>query len=89
MVKALIVIDVQTKYMDKYDSGLIDRINERIRKAQAEGIAEAGQIRQILAHEGIKPVAQIEADRVLVLCRAAKHQSPHALRGKLRFERLH
>ena len=39
MAKALIVIDVQTKYMDKYDPGLIDRINGRIRKAETEGIS--------------------------------------------------
>ncbi len=39
MDKALIVIDVQTKYMDKYDSNLINRINERIREAKAEELS--------------------------------------------------
>ena len=31
---ALIVIDMQRKYMDKYDSGLIERVNSRILKAK-------------------------------------------------------
>ena len=37
MAKALLVIDVQAKYMDKYDHALMERINERIKKASDDG----------------------------------------------------
>ncbi|WP_029233579.1 cysteine hydrolase family protein [Butyrivibrio sp. VCB2006] len=37
MAKALLVIDVQSKYMDKYGLSLIDRINERIGKSSDDG----------------------------------------------------
>ncbi len=38
MSKALIVIDVQEKYMDSYEKDLIVRINDRIRDASDENI---------------------------------------------------
>lgn len=38
MSKALIVIDVQEKYMDSYEKDLIVRINDRIRDASDEDI---------------------------------------------------
>lgn len=37
MAKALLVIDVQSKYMDKYDPSLLDSINERIGKSSDNG----------------------------------------------------
>ncbi|ADL36541.1 hypothetical protein bpr_IV177 (plasmid) [Butyrivibrio proteoclasticus B316] len=38
MSLALIVIDIQEKYMDKYDMGLVDRVNARIREAEKSGM---------------------------------------------------
>ncbi len=37
-LSALIVIDIQAKYMDKYETNLVDRINARIREAQESGM---------------------------------------------------
>ncbi len=37
-MKALLVIDMQEKYMSNYDEGLIDRVNERIIEAKQNSI---------------------------------------------------
>lgn len=37
-MNVLVVIDMQEKYLDRYDNGLVRRVNEKISEAQAEGV---------------------------------------------------